>query len=212
MQIYTAEKLSGQSVSGVVLMGIGEPLDNYDNVLRFLKILSDENGRGLSLRHVSLSTCGIVPRIRELGAEKLGITLSVSLHSAINEKRSTIMPVNSVYDVFSLIKACDEYMSATGRRISYEYSVIDGVNNNYEDANALIKLLRGKNCHVNLIPVNSVAETSFRSGRKSAVQFKELLIKGGLNVTVRRTLGSDINAACGQLRSTIKNSAITHEN
>lgn len=200
MQIYETEKNSGVRVSGVVLMGIGEPLDNYENVIRFLELLSDKNGTNLSLRHVSLSTCGIVPKIDELAELKLGLTLSVSLHSADNDKRSEIMPVNRTYNMNSLIDACRRYIDKTGRRITFEYAVIDGVNSSDRDADRLSDLLRGINCHVNLIPVNKVRERSYRTARNGVESFAQRLGKRGINATVRRTLGSDIEAACGQLR------------
>ena len=200
LQIYEAEADSGRHIDNVVLMGIGEPLDNYDNVMRFLEIISDPKGRGLSLRHISLSTCGIVPKIYELAKRKTGLTLSVSLHSGYDEGRSEIMPVNRRWGISEVMEACRYYFKETGRRISFEYAVIEGVNDQAADAERLYSLLGGMNCHVNLIPVNEVRETDFRADRKTAERFKERLIKKGLNVTVRRTLGSDINAACGQLR------------
>lgn len=200
MQIYETERDSGVRVSGVVLMGIGEPLDNYDNVLRFLELLSDKNGNNLSLRHVSLSTCGIVPRIYELAEQKLGLTLSVSLHCPDNDKRSEIMPINKTYNINKLLDACRHYIDKTGRRITFEYAVIDDVNSSDADADRLATLLRGINCHVNLIPVNKVRERSYRTARAGVEEFAKRLGKRGINATVRRTLGSDIEAACGQLR------------
>lgn len=200
MQIYETEKDMGIRVSGVVLMGIGEPLDNYKNVLTFLELLSDKNGNNLSLRHVSLSTCGIVPKIYELAEMKLGLTLSISLHSADNDKRSEIMPVNRTYNMYSLIDACRHYIEKTGRRITFEYAVIDNVNSSDKDADRLASLLRGINCHVNLIPVNKVKERNYRTARAGVEEFAKHLGKRGINATVRRTLGSDIEAACGQLR------------
>lgn len=199
-QIYQSERDSGRKISGVVLMGIGEPLDNYDNVLKFLNILSDKNGNNMSLRHVTLSTCGIVPVINELAERRLGITLAVSLHSADNQKRSEIMPVNRVYPLEELIKACKNYVSKTGRRITFEYAVIKDVNSSEKDALKLAELLRGINCHVNIIPVNSVKERSFRATADTVRNFQKYLAKYSVNSTVRRTLGSDINASCGQLR------------
>lgn len=199
-QIYGAERDSGRKVESLVLMGIGEPLDNYENVVRFLKLLSCPEGKNLSLRHVSLSTCGLVDRIYDLAEYKFGLTLSVSLHASDNERRSEIMPVNNRYDIGELLRACRHYIDKTGRRISFEYAVISGVNDSEADAQALAKLLKGINCHVNLIPVNEIKERDFRSDRRSVQKFMERLEKCGLNVTVRRTLGSDINAACGQLR------------
>ena len=196
-QIYTSERDSGRRINHVVLMGIGEPLDNYDNVVKFLRILSEKED--ISLRHVSVSTCGLVNRIYELADLKLGITLSVSLLAPTNKLRSSVMPVNDRYPIEELMKACRYYFDTTGRRISYEFALIDGVNDNRESADALIKLLRGQNCHVNLIPVNEIKEGVFRRS-ESVEKFKQMLIDGGLNATVRRTLGADISAACGQLR------------
>ncbi len=199
-QIYEAERDSGRKVESLVLMGIGEPLDNYDNVVKFLKLLSCPKGKNLSLRHVSVSTCGLVDRIYDLAENRFGLTLSVSLHASSNERRSEIMPVNKRYDINELLAACRDYIEKTGRRISFEYAVIRGVNDSQQDADKLIKLLHGINCHVNLIPVNEIKERDFKSDRQSVQNFMHMLEKGGLNVTVRRTLGSDINAACGQLR------------
>ena len=200
MQIYEAERDSGKKVSGVVLMGIGEPLDNFDNVMKFLTLLSHKDGNDMSLRHVSLSTCGIVPRIYELADKKLQLTLSVSLHCADNEGRSRIMPVNRKYDIDSLMEACRYYIDKTGRRITFEYAVIDNVNSSPADADTLAALLRGMNCHVNLIPVNKVRERNYRTVRSGVAEFAKQLGRRGINATVRRTLGSDIEAACGQLR------------
>lgn len=200
LQIYTAEKESGKHVDSLVLMGIGEPLDNFDNVVKFLQLLSYETGKNMSLRHVSLSTCGLVNRIYDLAEYKFGLTLSISLHAVTDKKRSEIMPVNNRFCINELLQACRDYIDKTGRRISFEYSVIHGVNDSPEDAAGLIKLLKNMNCHVNLIPVNEIKERDFRADRKSLEKFEEMLIKGGLNATTRRTLGADINAACGQLR------------
>lgn len=200
MQIYETEKNSGVKVSGVVLMGIGEPLDNYDNVLKFLRLLSDSNGNNFSLRHVSLSTCGIVPRIYELAQLKLGLTLSVSLHCADDKGRSEIMPVNRSYNIAELLDACRFYIKNTGRRVTFEYAVIDNVNSSDRDADRLAVLLKGMNCHVNLIPVNKVRERNYRTARQGVADFAKRLGSRGINATVRRTLGSDIEAACGQLR------------
>ncbi len=200
LQIYTAEKESGKHVDSLVLMGIGEPLDNFDNVVKFLQLLSYETGKNMSLRHVSLSTCGLVNRIYDLAEYKFGLTLSISLHAVTDKKRSEIMPVNNRFCISELLQACRDYIDKTGRRISFEYSVIHGVNDSPEDAAGLIKLLKNMNCHVNLIPVNEIKERDFKADRKSLEKFEEMLIKGGLNATTRRTLGADINAACGQLR------------
>lgn len=199
-QVYSAERNSGRHVDSIVLMGIGEPLDNFDNVMRFLEILSCEKGRNMSLRHVSLSTCGLVDRINELAERRTGLTLSVSLHAATDEKRSEIMPVNNRYNIAELMSACRKYIDKTGRRISFEYAVIKDVNDRKADADALLKLLKGINCHLNLIPVNEIKERDFRADRNSLHSFAKYLSDKGLNVTIRRTLGADIDAACGQLR------------
>lgn len=200
LQIYEAERDSGRHIDSLVLMGIGEPLDNFDNVVKFLRILSYETGKNLSLRHVSLSTCGLVDKIYDLAEYRFGLTLSVSLHAVTDEKRSGIMPVNKRYPINELLKACRDYIGKTGRRISFEYAVIHGVNDSREDAEGLIKLLKGMNCHVNLIPVNQIKERDYRSDKNALYAFLDALEKGGLNATVRRTLGADIDAACGQLR------------
>ncbi|WP_028509969.1 23S rRNA (adenine(2503)-C(2))-methyltransferase RlmN [Ruminococcus sp. NK3A76] len=200
LQIYTAERDSGRRIGGAVLMGIGEPLDNFDNVVCFLDLLSNEKGMNMSLRHLSLSTCGIVPRIRELASLKLGLTLSISLHATNNETRSSIMPVNKTYRIEELLDACKYYFAQTGRRISFEYALIDGVNDSQKNADELAALLGGFVCHVNIIPVNKIKERNYTSDRKSAQRFRAMLEERGLNATVRRTLGADINAACGQLR------------
>ncbi len=200
LQVYESQRLSGRRIGGAVLMGIGEPLDNYDNVVDFLKLVSCAQGMNMSLRHVSVSTCGIVPRIYELAELKLGITLSISLHSTNNKARSEIMPVNDKYDINELIQACKYYFSVTGRRISFEYSLISGHNDSKQDAQELAKLLKNFNCHINLIPVNKIKERDFHSDRKSAFRFQKYLEELGMNATVRRTLGADIDAACGQLR------------
>lgn len=200
LQLYESERDSEKNVSSIVLMGIGEPLDNFENVIKFLEILSDKDGNNMSLRHVSLSTCGIVPRIYDLADKNYGLTLSISLHATTNEKRSEIMPVNNKYNINKLITACKYYLRKTGRRISFEYALIDGVNDSLEQAVQLSKLLRGMQSHVNIIPVNRIKERNFASSRKSAIRFRDYLIDLGVNATVRRTLGSDIDAACGQLR------------
>lgn len=200
LQLYETERDSGRTVGSIVLMGIGEPLDNFDNVMKFLELLSSEEGRGMSLRHVSLSTCGLVEGIERLAEKKLGLTLSVSLHAPTDEKRNAIMPVNRRYGVNELIGACRRYFDKTGRRISFEFALIEGVNDDRETARELIRLLKPLSpCHVNLIPVNEIRERDFR--RSANVKaFQTMLTDGGLNATVRRTLGADISAACGQLR------------
>ncbi|MGN0649814.1 MAG: 23S rRNA (adenine(2503)-C(2))-methyltransferase RlmN [Oscillospiraceae bacterium] len=198
LQIYETERDSGRSVDSIVLMGIGEPLDNYDNVMKFLNVLNS-GGEGMSLRHISLSTCGVVDKIYELAELKTGLTLSISLHAATNEKRSEIMPINRRYDLGELMTACRYYFKKTGRRISFEYSLIEGVNDTEESARELIELLGGMTCHVNLIPINEIRERDYKKSRY-VEQFKKRLTDAGINATVRRTLGADINAACGQLR------------
>ena len=200
LQIYESERNSGRKISSVVLMGIGEPLDNYDNVLKFLNLLSAKEGTNLSLRHVSLSTCGIVPKIYELAKLKLGLTLSISLHATNNKIRSEIMPINDRYDINEVVAASKHYFKETGRRISFEYSLIDGHNDSRECAKELAALLKGMPSHVNLIPVNKIKEKNYHSSKKAAAVFQGYLTELGLNATIRRTLGSDINAACGQLR------------
>lgn len=200
-QVYAATRDTGEKVSNIVLMGIGEPLDNYDNVLRFLELVSHPEGLNLSHRHISLSTCGVVDRIYELADRNLQITLSISLHATDDETRSSIMPINRRWKIGELLKACKYYTDQTHRRISYEYSLIRGVNDSREQALNLAKLLKGTLCHVNLIPVNYVEEAGFEKSSKEAVYaFQKTLNDKGINATVRRTLGADINAACGQLR------------
>lgn len=200
-QIYATQRDSGRKVAGVVLMGIGEPLDNLDNVLRFLETLSSPDGQQLSLRHVSLSTCGLVDKIDALAAKRLPLTLSVSLHAADDERRSALMPVNRRWPIAELMRACRDYFAATGRRVSYEYALVDGQNDADADALRLARLVRGQNCHVNLIPVNAVDETPYRrSGAERVRRFRQVLEQQGVTATVRRELGADIAAACGQLR------------
>ena len=198
LQVYETERDSGRQVDSIVLMGIGEPLDNYDNVLKFLTLMNS-GGDGMSLRHISLSTCGVVPRIYDLAELKTGLTLSISLHAATDERRSEIMPINRKYSLDELMKACRYYFDKTGRRISFEYSLIEGVNDTDRSAQELIDLLGGFMCHVNLIPINEIRERDFRKSR-SVERFKKRLCDAGINATVRRTLGADISAACGQLR------------
>ncbi len=200
-QITTACEDSGQRIHSIVMMGIGEPLDNFENVLDFLNLLEDEKGFGMSHRHVSLSTCGLVDKIRELAGKKLQITLSVSLHAPNNERRDQIMPVNRRYPIEELIAACRDYTRITGRRISFEYALIAGVTDTDECAYQLAKLLKGMLCHVNLIPINEIRERDYKkSSRESIRRFAGILEKHRLTVTVRRKLGADIDAACGQLR------------
>ena len=200
-QIYAAQRDLGLRIARIVLMGMGEPLDNFDNVMKFLRLVSDENGLNIGMRHISLSTSGIVPRIYDMLERDLQLTLSVSLHAPNNEIRSKIMPVNSKWDIDELLKACKIYGDKTSRRISFEYAMMKNVNDSPECARELAARLKGILCHVNLIPANEVSEKEHeRSTDKSIAEFKNILEKQGIAVTVRRTLGSDINASCGQLR------------
>ena len=192
---------SGLPVSHVVLMGIGEPLDNLDNVLRFLELVNSEEGMNISMRHISLSTCGIVPKIDELAEKKLQISLAISLHGPNNEIRDRIMPVNKAYPLEVLLEACRRYYAATSRRIHFEYAMIDGVNDREEDAKELLRRLKGLPAHINLIPLNHVEESPLKPSSRAAVaRFQSILEGGGVTATVRRTLGGDIDASCGQLR------------
>ncbi|MDP4118216.1 MAG: 23S rRNA (adenine(2503)-C(2))-methyltransferase RlmN [Bacillota bacterium] len=200
-EVIFAQKVTGRKISNIVLMGIGEPLDNYDNVIKFLSNVGNPKGINIGYRHISLSTCGIVPNIDRLAEEGYPITLSISLHAGDDETRTGIMPVNKKYKIDELINACKRYIEKTGRRISFEYALIAGVNDSEEAAGKLYRLLKGMLCHINLIPVNSVKESTLKRGsEKSIYKFKSMLEKRGLNVTVRRELGSDISASCGQLR------------
>ncbi len=200
-QIYAAQRDLSLRISRIVLMGMGEPLDNFDNVMKFLSLVSDEKGLNIGMRHISLSTSGIVPRIYDLLERNLQLTLSVSLHAPNDEIRSRIMPVNNKWNVDELLKACRVYADKTSRRISFEYAMMKGVNDTPECARELALKLKGILCHINLIPANEVAEKSHkRSADNDIENFKKVLEKYGHTVTIRRTLGSDINASCGQLR------------
>ena len=200
-QVEEAARDNGERISNVVMMGMGEPLDNYDNSVRFLHLVGDERGTGIGMRHISLSTSGVVSGIYRLAEEGLPITLSVSLHAPTDELRNKIMPVNNKWNTETLFTACRDYIKATGRRISFEYAVIDGFNDDDGCAEILASRLKGMLCHINLIPANPVKENSFRSpDRKTVEHFRDKLISLGMNATVRRTLGADINASCGQLR------------
>ena len=200
-QLLAAQKDNGIRVSNVVMMGMGEPLDNLENSVRFLKLVSDEKGMNIGLRHISLSTSGVVSGILKLAEYKFPITLSISLHAPSDEIRDKIMRVNKKWNVEALLDACKKYQSATGRRISFEYALMHGINDTEECAEMLAKKLKGIMCHVNLIPANPVAETQFKKPDKKQIMFFcELLNKKGLNSTIRRTLGADIEASCGQLR------------
>lgn len=200
-QVYTAQRELGERVSHIVLMGMGEPLDNFDNVMRFIELVTDEKGLNLSMRNISLSTCGVVPKIEELMKKKLQLTLSISLHAADSGLRSKIMPINKKYDVDELLAVCRRYAAETSRRISFEYSMLAGVNDSDECAHLLASKLRGMLCHVNLIPVNEVEESPFKPSSPERIErFTEILAGSGITATVRRKLGSDIEASCGQLR------------
>ena len=203
-QIAVITRDTGERVGGVVMMGIGEPLDNYDNTVKFLRLVSSDKGLNIGLRHISVSTCGLVPGIQRLAKEGLPVTLSISLHAADDARRSSLMPVNNTYPIKELLGACREYFEKTGRRVSFEYTLISGENDSEEDAKALAGLLkRGMRgpCHVNLIMLNKVTETGFEApDRKGAERFRKLLEDLGMNATIRRRLGSDIDASCGQLR------------
>ena len=200
-QVYQIQKITGERVSNIVIMGTGEPLDHYDNFLKFIHMVSDEHGLNISQRNITASTCGIVPNIRKLAEEKLQITLALSLHGSNQEKRRSLMPVANKYELHEVLEACDYYFEKTGRRITFEYSLVHGVNDTPEDAKELMGILKDRNCHLNLIPVNPIKERNYeKPDKKSAENFKNKLEKNGINVTIRREMGSDIDGACGQLR------------
>ncbi len=200
-QIYRIQRESKERVSNVVVMGTGEPFDNYENLIRFLKLLTDDKGLHISARNITVSTCGIVPRIKEFADENMQVTLAISLHAPNNEKRKSMMPVANKYSIDELLEACRYFFEKTGRRITFEYSLASGVNDSEQDAAELISLVKGMNCHVNLIPINPVEELSFEgSAKKVAEKFKNKLEKSRINVTIRREMGRDIDGACGQLR------------
>lgn len=192
---------SGLPISRIVLMGIGEPLDNFDNVMRFLELVNSEAGMNISMRHISLSTCGLIPKIDALAEKKLQVSLAISLHGPNNEIRGKVMPVNKAYPIEDLLEACRRYFAATGRRIHFEYAMIDGVNDREEDAREILRRMKGLPAHFNLIPLNHVEESPLKPSSKAAVaRFQKILEDGGITATVRRTLGGDIDASCGQLR------------
>ena len=200
-QIYRIQKLSGERVSNVVVMGTGEPLDNYDNLLQFIRLLTDENGLHISQRNVTVSTCGIVPKMYELAEENLQITLAISLHASNQEKRAELMSIANKYSIEEVLEACRNYFEKTGRRLTFEYSLVGGKNDTKEDAEELARLIKGLNCHVNLIPVNPIKERDYvQSDKKVIENFKNKLEKYQINVTIRREMGRDIDGACGQLR------------
>ncbi len=200
-QIYQIQKISGERVSNIVVMGTGEPMDNYDNFVKFVRLLSDENGLHISQRNITVSTCGIVPNMKRLAEENLQITLALSLHGSTQEKRKVLMPIANKYELSQVLEACDYYFAKTGRRITFEYSLVHGVNDKEEDARELIGILKPRNCHLNLIPVNPIKERNYeKPSKKAAENFKNTLERSGINVTIRREMGSDIDGACGQLR------------
>ena len=200
-QIYRIGKDIGEKISNVVVMGTGEPMDNYDNLLKFIELLTDKNGLNISQRNLTVSTCGIVPRMRQLADENLSITLALSLHASNQAKRLELMPVANAYDIHEVIDACKYYFDKTGRRVTFEYSLVGGVNDSNEDARELSQLVKGMNCHINLIPVNPIKERDYVQSNASVIaSFKNKLEKNGINVTIRREMGRDIDGACGQLR------------
>ena len=200
-QIVAVEQDIGENISNIVFMGIGEPLDNYDNVINAIRILNNQKGLNIGARHISISTSGLVPMIYKLASENLPCTLSISLHATTNEKRSEMMPVNNAYNIEELLEACKEYIKITNRRISFEYALAKDNNDNLEDAKRLVKLLKGMLCHVNLIPINKIENGKYtKSSNENIIKFRDYLNENGIVATIRRELGSDIDAACGQLR------------
>ncbi len=200
-EVIVAQKVLGERISNIVLMGSGEPLDNYENVTKFLDLVNAEYGLNIGQRHITLSTCGLVPKIYELADKGYSITLAISLHAFSDEKRREIMPIANKYSIKEILEACDYYFEKTGRRITFEYSLVSGINDGKEDAKSLAKLLKGRQCHINLIPVNEIKENTLkRPSKKTIEEFEKIVSEHGLDVTVRREMGNDINAACGQLR------------
>ncbi|MBP3326519.1 MAG: 23S rRNA (adenine(2503)-C(2))-methyltransferase RlmN [Coprococcus sp.] len=200
-QIYSIQKITGERVSNVVVMGTGEPLDNYENLIRFIRLLNSEQGLNISQRNITVSSCGLVPEIKKLADEKLSITFALSLHASDDAARKKLMPIANQYTIEECLDACDYYFEKTGRRVTFEYSLVMGENDSSEHAARLAGLIKGKNCHVNLIPVNPIKEREYcRSSEDSIEKFKYILEKNQINVTIRRSMGRDIDAACGQLR------------
>ncbi|MFA9463873.1 MAG: 23S rRNA (adenine(2503)-C(2))-methyltransferase RlmN [Velocimicrobium sp.] len=200
-QIYEIQRISKERVSNVVVMGTGEPFDNFENLCKFIEMLTDENGLHISQRNVVVSTCGLVPKIYELADRQFQITLAISLHAPNDEIRQELMPIAKKYSIVEIMKACLYYYNKTGRRFTFEYSLCDGINDSEENAKALSRLVKGMNCHINLIPINPIKERKFKHSNLSNIQkFKLILEKNRINVTIRREMGSDIDAACGQLR------------
>ncbi len=200
-QIYEIRRLTNERVSNTVIMGMGEPFDNYDNLIRFIRLITCEKGFNMSARNITVSTCGIVPKMYEFAEEKLPVTLAVSLHAADNATRMRLMPVAAKYDIHEVVKAAYHYFQVTGRRVTFEYALVAGINNSEKDADGLARLLSGFPCHVNLIPVNNVSEKEFAPpNTEDTINFQNKLEKNKINVTIRREMGSDIDGACGQLR------------
>ena len=200
-QLLAVERDEAISISNVVFMGIGEPLDNYENVVNAIRILNNQKGINIGARHISISTSGLVPKIYQLAEENIQCTLSISLHATTDEKRSNMMPINNQYNIAELIKACKDYIAKTNRRISFEYALAKDNNDNLEDAKCLVKLLKGMLCHVNLIPINKIENGQYdKSSNENILKFRDYLNDHGITATIRRELGSDIDAACGQLR------------
>ena len=200
-EVIIAQKVIGERIYNIVLMGSGEPLDNYENVTKFLDLVNADYGLNIGQRHITLSTCGLVPKIYELADKGYSITLAISLHAFSDEKRREIMPIANKYSIKEILEACDYYFEKTGRRITFEYSLVSGINDGKEDAKSLSKLLKGRQCHVNLIPVNEIKENTLkRPSKKTIEEFEKIVNENGIEVTVRREMGNDINAACGQLR------------
>ena len=207
-QIYAIARSTGERISNVVVMGTGEPLDNLENLVRFIQLLTNEDGLHISQRNITVSTCGLVPQIKKLSEEKLQITLALSLHAVTNEKRRELMPITNKYPLEEVLKACGEYYKTTGRRITFEYSLVGGVNDSVEDAAKLISIAKQYAGHINLIPVNPIKERDYKRGSKQDIlAFKNKLEKNGINVTIRREMGRDIDGACGQLRRRIMKDA-----
>ena len=200
-QILAVEQDINDKISNIVYMGIGEPLDNYDNVIKSIRIMNNQKGLNIGARHISVSTSGLVPKIYDLAKENIPCTLSISLHATTDEKRSAMMPVNNAYNISQLLEACKQYIKTTNRRISFEYALAKDNNDNLEDAKNLVKLLKGMLCHVNLIPINKIENGKFtKSSNENIIKFRDYLNDNGIVATIRRELGSDIDAACGQLR------------
>ncbi|MEG1870653.1 MAG: 23S rRNA (adenine(2503)-C(2))-methyltransferase RlmN [Peptostreptococcaceae bacterium] len=207
-QVIMGKKICGDRISNIVLMGSGEPLDNFENVMKFLQLVNADYGLNIGQRHITLSTCGIVPRIIELADKEISITLAISLHAFSDEKRKEIMPIANKYSISEILDSCRYYIDKTGRRITFEYSLVDGINDSKEDAKSLGKILKGMLCHVNLIPVNEIKENTLKRPSKKVIEdFESTLKSNGIEVTVRREMGADINAACGQLRKSYIESA-----